>query len=116
MADYLTLADLREAVQKAISDNKATKTTLVDYMINMVYLNEIMVVDQMFPLFWMVSTALKTLPQTRAYPPIFIPEPVMWRNFPDALTFLPFGVFFRNTFVIAVGVVVGELLSSSFVA
>ena len=55
MANYLTLADLREAIYKAISDNKGTKETLVDYMINMVYLNEIMTVDTMYPLFWMVD-------------------------------------------------------------
>ena len=55
MADYLTLADLRSAIQKAISDNKASKTTLVDFMINQVYRNEIMVADRMYPMFWMVD-------------------------------------------------------------
>lgn len=70
----------------------------------------------LFPLFWMIVTSLKTLPQTRAYPPMFIPDPPIWRNYIDALTMLPFHLFFRNTFIISIAIVIGELLASSFVA
>ncbi|HBY97921.1 MAG: carbohydrate ABC transporter permease [Ardenticatenaceae bacterium] len=70
----------------------------------------------LFPLFWMLNTSLKPLPQTRAYPPVFIPHPFVWRNYIDALTLLPFQIFFRNTLIISIAVIIGELLSSSFVA
>lgn len=70
----------------------------------------------LFPLYWLLSTSLKTLPQSRAFPPVFIPDPVVWRNYIDALTLLPFHLFFRNTFIISLAVIIGEVLSSSFIA
>ena len=47
----------------------------------------------LFPLYWMLSTSLKLLPETRAYPPIFFPLP-HWENYPQALTFQPFARYF----------------------
>lgn len=70
----------------------------------------------MLPLFWMVVTSLKSVPQILTYPPVYIPNPVMWRNYADALTFLPFGTFFQNTFIVAAGVILGDLISCSLVA
>jgi ABC-type glycerol-3-phosphate transport system permease component len=72
----------------------------------------------LFPLFWTVTTALKTFEQASAYPPIWIPKPAMWGNFRDAWTILPqpFHVFVLNTYTIAVVATVGNVLSSSLVA
>lgn len=70
----------------------------------------------MLPLFWMFITSLKTKSQVVTYPPVYIPDPILWRNYVDALTFLPFGLFFKNTFIVAVFVIVGELLSCTIVA
>jgi ABC-type glycerol-3-phosphate transport system permease component len=64
----------------------------------------------------MVLTSVKELPQIVTSPPVFIPKPIALHNYVDALTFLPFGRFFRNTFVIAFFVIVGDLLSCSFIA
>jgi multiple sugar transport system permease protein len=69
----------------------------------------------LFPLYWMLSTSLKLLPETRAYPPIFIPLP-HWENYPQALTFQPFARYFANSFLVAGSVVVADLVSCSFVA
>jgi len=69
----------------------------------------------LFPLYWMLSTSLKLLPETRAYPPIFFPLP-HWENYPQALTFQPFARYFANSFLIAGAVVVADLVSCSFVA
>ena len=69
-----------------------------------------------FPFLWMLATSLKELPQVFAYPPIWIPDPTRWANYPEALTRVqPFGLYFRNTAVIVFWVVLGELLSASFV-
>ncbi|HEV2471456.1 MAG TPA: carbohydrate ABC transporter permease, partial [Chthonomonadales bacterium] len=73
------------------------------------------------PFIWMVVTSLKTDRQTTVYPPVWIPRPVLWRNYPDALRFLPavseYGLTnLWNTLVIAVMSVAGTLLSSSLVA
>ncbi len=72
----------------------------------------------LFPLFWMVTTALKTDSQIYIWPPQWIPNPVQWSNFPNALNdpYLPFGRFFLNTTLIEIGVVSGRLISCTLVA
>ncbi len=71
-----------------------------------------------FPFFWTVTTALKTLEQANAYPPVWLPRPVMWSNFVEAWTIMPqpFHVFVLNTYVIAFFSTLGTVLSSSLVA
>jgi ABC-type glycerol-3-phosphate transport system permease component len=69
-----------------------------------------------FPLYWMVATSLKFPDQINRFPPVWIPSPVNWSSYPEALASRPFGLWFSNTFLIAALVIVGELLSSSFVA
>ena len=69
-----------------------------------------------FPLFWMISTSLKTLPQIAEVPPLLFPNPPVWKNYGDALTFLPFHLFARNTLVIALLYIIGNLISATFVA
>ena len=73
------------------------------------------------PFVWLVVTSLKTDAQTAVYPPVWVPHPVLWRNYPDALKFLPpdsdYGLLnLGNTLVIAVMSVIGTVLSSSLVA
>jgi ABC-type glycerol-3-phosphate transport system permease component len=51
-----------------------------------------------FPFFWMLATSLKELPQVFAYPPVWVPDPIRWGNYPEALTRVqPFGLYFQNT-------------------
>jgi multiple sugar transport system permease protein len=77
----------------------------------------ILVFFMAIPYIWTISTAMKTLEQASRWPPMLIPDPIQWENFRNALfRWLPFGLFFRNTFVIAFFVVIGEVLSCSFVA
>lgn len=68
------------------------------------------------PFAWTISTALKTPLQVLAFPPQWIPHPAVWRNFIDALTVLPFHLFFMNSGIIVGLAIVGEILSSSLVA
>lgn len=68
------------------------------------------------PLAWTLSTSLKTEAQTLAYPPTWIPNPIQWQNYPDALTARPFDRYYYNTFVITILSVVGQVLSSALVA
>ena len=69
-----------------------------------------------FPFAWTISTSLKTEQQTLAYPPTWVPDPVQWENYPDALTARPFGRYYVNTTIITVLSVVGQVLSSAVVA
>lgn len=70
----------------------------------------------LFPLFWMLATSLKSLPETRAFPPVWFPLPPIWSNYPEMLEFQPFARYFMNTVLIATLVVIGSLLSCSFIA
>ena len=69
-----------------------------------------------FPFVWMVSTSLKTDPQVYTVPPTLIPNPIRWMNYPEALTYVPFGKYFLNTMKYGVLSSLGVLLSSSICA
>jgi len=68
------------------------------------------------PALWMVSTSLKTRPETIIFPPRLLPEAPQWGNYPEALTFLPFARYFRNTATIVLVVMLGDVLSNSVIA
>lgn len=71
----------------------------------------------LFPLLWMVSTALKEPNQIFVYPPQWIPNPPRWANFIEGWTkYLPFDIFLRNTLIITANNVIGNLVSCSLAA
>lgn len=70
----------------------------------------------LMPLFWLLSTSLKGRGLEFTFPPQWIPAPVVWSNYYEALTILPFGQFFLNTVNITFFSTLGALLSSSMVA
>ncbi|HZQ99595.1 MAG TPA: carbohydrate ABC transporter permease [Chloroflexota bacterium] len=67
----------------------------------------------LLPLYWMVTTSLKAVGKEWLMPPQWIPNPVVWSNYPDALTALPFNYFFRNTVLIVVLATAGTVLTST---
>lgn len=70
----------------------------------------------LMPLVWMISTSLKPLSHVFRFPPEFIPQRIVWSNYPDALTQLPFDAYFANTMFIVFWTVLGEVIISSIVA
>ncbi len=70
----------------------------------------------LLPFFWMLSTSLKPDTQLYSYPPVWIPDPFNWLNYPDATTYITFWLYLRNTVIIALGATIGALLSCSLVA
>jgi len=68
------------------------------------------------PLLWTLSTSLKTVRQLNEWPPQWIPNPVAWSNYSEALTMLPFHRYFMNTMVLVVAAEIGALITCSFVA
>lgn len=70
----------------------------------------------LFPFYWLVSTALKPDTQIFAMPPVLVPHPLVWENFPHALTDIPFFLFALNSLKICVCSVIGTVLASSLVA
>ena len=72
----------------------------------------------LFPLFWMITSALKAEAQIFSWPPQWIPNPIQWSNFQQAFgnPQLPFGRFVFNTLIIEAGVVSGRLISCTLVS
>lgn len=68
------------------------------------------------PLAWMLSSSFKSNYQIFETPPRWIPNPVRWQNYPEALTFVPFGRYMINTFVITLLTIVGHVLSCTVIA
>jgi ABC-type glycerol-3-phosphate transport system permease component len=71
----------------------------------------------LFPLLWMISTALKQPKQIFLFPPQWIPDPVMWSNFVEGWSaHLPFNLFLRNSLIITGNNIIGNLISCCLAA
>lgn len=72
----------------------------------------------MVPVAWLLSTSLKDNQQIFRWPPSFIPNPIRFENFPNALAFsgMPFGRYFFNTIFITLSSTLGAVISCYIVA
>ena len=68
------------------------------------------------PLFWLVTTSLKTGGQTFLMPPKWIPDPFVWSNYSDAFRAVAFHEYFWNTIRIVFFATTGALLTASLAA
>ena len=68
------------------------------------------------PLFWMISTSLKTSDQIFLSDIRWIPNPVSWKNYLDAFKYVNLLESFNNTILLCVLNVIGVLVSSSLAA
>ncbi|MEZ0481694.1 carbohydrate ABC transporter permease [Planococcus sp. SSTMD024] len=68
------------------------------------------------PLWWMFSTSLKTMTEVMSFPPSFFPEVWNWSNYIRTWEAAPFTRYTVNTLVITTLVVIGNVLSNSFIA
>lgn len=69
----------------------------------------------MIPFVWMVSSSLKPPDQIFVEPPVWIPNPIQWNNYPDAWNALPFTRFLVNTLFITLLIMAGNILTSALV-
>ncbi|EME3594553.1 carbohydrate ABC transporter permease [Enterococcus faecium] len=95
---------------KKTSVNRQTKKIL-SYVL-MTVIGIILII----PLLWMVFTSLKPMEEIVRYPPTFFPEKIVWENYLDTIAAFPFWRYARNTLLITVLVVIGNVLSNSFIA
>lgn len=72
----------------------------------------------LFPMAWMLSTSLKAPDQVKQFPPIWIPKPIVWENYINAVTIfpVPFLLFVWNSFYLSLGNVIGSIVSNTIVA
>lgn len=70
----------------------------------------------LLPFLWMLSTSLKPDSQLYSYPPIWIPNPLEWANYPKSVAYVPFFTYLKNTLIISISSMVGVVVSSSLAA
>ena len=68
------------------------------------------------PFIWMLSTSLKADRQIFSWPPIWIPNPIVWGNYPAVFIYAPLHIYFFNTLLIATAQVFGAVLTCSLAA
>jgi multiple sugar transport system permease protein len=68
------------------------------------------------PLVWLISTSLKEPGAIFILPPRWIPDPIRWQNYPEALTSQPFARYFLNTMIITLLATLGTVLTASMAA
>jgi len=69
----------------------------------------------LIPLAWMVTTSFKQQGQVFANPPVWLPDPWMIENYPEAARRAPLWLWLRNTTLITILATTGNVLVSSMV-
>jgi ABC-type glycerol-3-phosphate transport system permease component len=69
-----------------------------------------------FPIFWTLSTSLKSPPDILNFPPLLLPRVPQWQNYVRVFTKEPFALWIGNTLLVVVLATIGAVLSSSLVA
>lgn len=106
------------SVQETTLTTRLTSWSLQQAISRMLAHVALLAVGLMFflPFFWLISTSLRELDQIFKMPPVWIPHPIRWQNYPEALSYFPFLQQLSNTLVIALSNVVLTLASSTLVA
>lgn len=68
------------------------------------------------PFLWLLSTSLKPETQIFAFPPVWIPDPVIFTHYVTGINFIPFWSYLWNTIIYCFFAVVGTIASSSLAA
>jgi ABC-type glycerol-3-phosphate transport system permease component len=69
-----------------------------------------------FPIFWTLSTSLKSPPDILNFPPLLLPRVPQWQNYVRVFTKEPFALWIFNTLLVVVLATIGAVISSSLVA
>ncbi len=68
------------------------------------------------PLAWTLSTSLKSPGEVFIFPPTWLPERIIWGNYAEAVTAIPFFQYLSNTLLITGLSIVGKVISVTLVA
>lgn len=100
-----------EPVNRKRSRPKNRILTILTYAILI-----IVALVMLFPFVWLVSSSLKSQMDIFSYPPEWIPNPPLWQNYVEAMTFRPFHLYLRNSLAIAGLNMIAVVFSSSLCA
>jgi multiple sugar transport system permease protein len=70
----------------------------------------------LLPLFFMVSTSLKSQREMLTFPPTFLPTSWSFGNYAEIFDTLKFATMYKNSLIIGVTTVIGTLISSALAA
>lgn len=70
-------------------------------------------ITTLIPFYWMVASSLKSLPELMQFPPTLFPRELHFDNYILAWRTIPFATFFKNSAVVSVSVVLGQLFTCS---
>lgn len=70
----------------------------------------------LLPFVWMVRSSFMSLSKIFVMPPIWLPNPVRWKNYMEAFTVVPFGRYFLNTLTILTLSMIGLVVTSTMAA
>jgi multiple sugar transport system permease protein len=73
-------------------------------------------ITMILPFLWMVSTSLKEPQAIYAFPPKWIPKPIILTSYLKVWKIVPFARFYFNSIFVALCVTVGQVLTSAFAA
>jgi multiple sugar transport system permease protein len=73
----------------------------------------LMSIIYLLPLYWMISTSLKQTGSEMVFPPQWIPNPVVWRNYLDVFEQVPVMLYVRNSVIIALTATLFGVLTAS---
>lgn len=65
----------------------------------------VLILVMAFPFFWMISTALKTLPETLVVPPSMLPKSPQWSNFAEVFKTVPVWKYLKNSLIVCISIV-----------
>ncbi|MMZ44251.1 L-arabinose transport system permease protein AraQ [compost metagenome] len=97
------------------SRSPATATRSKPFQISRIVLYIVLIMGSvlmLLPFVWLIRSSLMGTSQIFVFPPEWVPSPFQWSNYPEALTSVPFGRYFLNTFLIEVCVLAGVMLTS----
>lgn len=63
-----------------------------------------------FPFYWMVSTSLKDYAEALQFPPTLFPKTLHWENYVHVFDIVPIGMYFRNSVIVSLFVLVLQYL------
>ncbi|MEH7180152.1 carbohydrate ABC transporter permease [Neobacillus vireti] len=73
-------------------------------------------ISMLAPFVWMILTTFKTYAESIQVPPLLFPTQFNWDNYVEVFELLPFLTFAKNTFLVTIGITVGQLVFCSLAA
>lgn len=67
----------------------------------------------MIPFLWMLTASLKTEAEVMTWPIQWIPKKLIWQNYVDVFTHVPFARYLANSLFLAVMTIIGQLIGST---